>query len=228
MYGIMTKSFAPTNKLRRQRGTRRAKRHARPGLESLEARTVLSGLNPYLQTNLVSDVAGLAQITDSSLVNPWGVSFSATSPFWVSNQGTNTSTLYNAETPTGISKVAALTVGIPTTASGPQGPTGQVNNSTSSFHGQRQARGLHLRQPQRHHLSVERGHDGHRSKRRPPVPPTPAWPSRPTPRAASSTPPTTRRIGSTSSTVRSRSRSRTWSRTRSSTPNSRPGSSRST
>jgi len=67
----MTKSFTPTNKLHRQRGTRRAKRHARPGLESLEARGVLSDLNPYLQTNLVSDVPGLAQITDLSafLVN---------------------------------------------------------------------------------------------------------------------------------------------------------------
>ncbi|MGA2702244.1 MAG: TIGR03118 family protein [Isosphaeraceae bacterium] len=131
MYGIMTKSLSPTNTLRRQRGMQRAKRRARPGLESLEARTVLSGLNPYLQTNLVSDVPGLAQVTDSSLVNPWGVSFSAISPFWVSNQGTNTSTLY-AVTPTGISKLG-LTVSIPTTASGPQGPTGQVNNSTSSF-----------------------------------------------------------------------------------------------
>ena len=74
---------------------------------------------------------GLAQITDSSLVNPWGVSFSATSPFWVSNQATNTSTLYSA-TPTGITKVP-LTVNIPETASGPQGPTGQVSNNTSSF-----------------------------------------------------------------------------------------------
>ena len=71
----MTKSFTPTNKLHRQWGRRRAKRHARPGLESLEARTVLSGLNPYLQTNLVSDVPGFAQINDLSLVNPWGVSF---------------------------------------------------------------------------------------------------------------------------------------------------------
>ena len=47
---------------------------------------------------------GLAQVTDSSLVNPWGVSFGPTSPFWVSNQGTSTSTVY-AATPTGISKV---------------------------------------------------------------------------------------------------------------------------
>jgi uncharacterized protein (TIGR03118 family) len=65
------------------------------------------------------------------LVNPWGVSFSGTSPFWVSDQGTSVSTLY-AVTPTGVSKVP-LTVNIPKTASGPQGPTGQVHNDTPSF-----------------------------------------------------------------------------------------------
>ena len=85
----------------------------------------------FLQTNLVSDIPGLAIITDPNLKNPWGVSSSATSPFWVSDQGTNLSTLY-AVTAAGVSK-NALQVTIPTTASGPQGPTGQVNNNTSSF-----------------------------------------------------------------------------------------------
>jgi uncharacterized protein (TIGR03118 family) len=92
----------------------------------------------YVQTDLVSDIPGLALITDPELVNPWGVAESATSPFWVSNQGNNTSTLY---TVTGVANVTKVNinapsgfVGIPTTASGPQGPTGQVSNSnTSSF-----------------------------------------------------------------------------------------------
>ena len=112
---------------------------ARPQIESLEARLVLSSSpTPYLQTNLVSDVPGLAQLQDSSLVNSWGVSFSTTTgTVWVSNQGTNTSTLYSV-TPTTVSKVSlngpgVNTVNIPTTASGPQGPTGQVSNGTSSF-----------------------------------------------------------------------------------------------
>jgi hypothetical protein len=39
----------------------------------------------YVQTNLVSDIPGLAAVTDSSLVNPWGSSRLPTSPFWVSN-----------------------------------------------------------------------------------------------------------------------------------------------
>src|SRR5829696_4810036 len=57
-----------------------------------------SGMQPagadYIQTNLVSDIPGLAIITDPLLQNPWGISRSSTSPFWVSNQETNTATLY--------------------------------------------------------------------------------------------------------------------------------------
>jgi uncharacterized protein (TIGR03118 family) len=86
----------------------------------------------YVQTNLVSDIGGLAPVTDPSLKNSWGVSFiPGVTPFWVSNQATNTSTLYSATSATSVTKVA-LTVAIPTTASGPQGPTGQVSNSSSS------------------------------------------------------------------------------------------------
>ena len=55
----------------------------------------LSANNTYTQTNLVSDINGFAAVTDPNLKNPWGMSFSATSPFWVSNQGSNTSTLYD-------------------------------------------------------------------------------------------------------------------------------------
>lgn len=91
----------------------------------------------YIQTNLVSDLPGLAQITDPQLVNPWGVSESATSPFWVSNQGVSTATLYSITGGTTVSKVninpPSGFVAIPTTASGPQGPTGQVSNSGSNF-----------------------------------------------------------------------------------------------
>jgi len=93
----------------------------------------------FHQTNLVSNIDGLAKITDPQLVNPWGVSHSLTSPFWTSNQGTNTATLYNVTQGTSVTKVNINPptgfVAIPTTASGgPQGPTGQVNNTnTSSF-----------------------------------------------------------------------------------------------
>jgi uncharacterized protein (TIGR03118 family) len=90
----------------------------------------------FVQVNLVSDIPGLATITDPKLVNPWGVSHSATSPFWTSNQGTNSATLYTVTDRTTVTKVninpPADFVAIPTTATGPQGPTGQVNNSNTS------------------------------------------------------------------------------------------------
>ena len=82
---------------------------------------------PYLQTNLVSDIPGLAIITDPALRNPWGVSHSPTSPIWVSDQVTNLSTLY-AVTAAGVTK-NPLEVVIPQTDAGPQGPTGQVFNT---------------------------------------------------------------------------------------------------
>ena len=77
--------------------------------------------NDFVQTNLVSDIPGLATITDRELLNPWGISHSPTSPFWVSNQAANTSTLYSVTDETNVSKVN-LTVAIPKTAKGPQGP----------------------------------------------------------------------------------------------------------
>ena len=94
--------------------------------------------SPYVQTDLVSDIPGLATITDPELVNPWGVAFSATSPFWTSNQGTSTATLYAVTGNTSVTKTIINPpsgfVAIPTTASGPQGPTGSVNNvNTTSF-----------------------------------------------------------------------------------------------
>src|SRR6266576_1309476 len=46
------------------------------------------------QVNLASDIPGMAPLTDPDLKNPWGISHSPTSPLWVSNQGTNSSTLY--------------------------------------------------------------------------------------------------------------------------------------
>jgi uncharacterized protein (TIGR03118 family) len=52
----------------------------------------------YAQHNFVSDVPGLADLTDPSLVNAWGLAASGTSPWWVSNNGSSTSTLYNGNT----------------------------------------------------------------------------------------------------------------------------------
>ena len=85
----------------------------------------------FSQTNLVSNIPGLAALTDPNLKNSWGVSFSSSSPIWISNQGTNTADLFTVKGLTVTQN--ALEVSIPTTASGPQGPTGQVSNNTSAF-----------------------------------------------------------------------------------------------
>ena len=94
----------------------------------LAASTVQAGPTGYVQTNLVTDDQAIrpALHTDPHLINPWGISFSTTSPFWVSNQGgspgpsTQTSTLYN-----GAGVPQALVVTVP--PSGNFGPTGTVN-----------------------------------------------------------------------------------------------------
>jgi uncharacterized protein (TIGR03118 family) len=49
----------------------------------------------YNQTNLVSNTAGVAPVTDPQLVNPWGLSRGSGSPWWISDQATGLSTLYN-------------------------------------------------------------------------------------------------------------------------------------
>jgi uncharacterized protein (TIGR03118 family) len=79
----------------------------------------------FLQTNLVSDIPGLANNLDPNLKNPWGISFSPTSPFWVSDQVTGVATLYNS-----LGVPQALVVTIPPAGGG--NPTGQVFNSTAS------------------------------------------------------------------------------------------------
>jgi uncharacterized protein (TIGR03118 family) len=86
---------------------------------------------PYFQQNLVSDVPGLAPVTDPNLQNPWGVSESSASPLWVSDQHANVSTLYTIQ---GLNATpVSLVVPFPTQPTPPNGPTGQVNNSTSLF-----------------------------------------------------------------------------------------------
>jgi len=81
----------------------------------------------YQQINLVSDIPGIATVTDPNLRNPWGVSFSPTSPFWVSNQVTNVATLYN-------SSILGVSVG-PLVVNNLDGPTGQVFNSAGAGFG---------------------------------------------------------------------------------------------
>ena len=50
----------------------------------------------YQVAVLTADQAGVAPNTDPNMVNPWGISFSPTGPFWLSDNGTGLSTVYNS------------------------------------------------------------------------------------------------------------------------------------
>ena len=84
----------------------------------------------FVQTNLVSDGMAPAAVIDHHLVNPWGVAYAATGPFWVSDAGTGLATLYD-----GFGAIQPLIVTIPAPLgdSGPSLPTGQVFNATPDF-----------------------------------------------------------------------------------------------
>jgi uncharacterized protein (TIGR03118 family) len=88
---------------------------------------VANAADGFTQNNLVSNMAGLATTTDSSLVNPWGVSFANGSPVWISDQGTQTSPLFSVTGSTGVGNAPLFTVNIP--PAGASGPTGQVANA---------------------------------------------------------------------------------------------------
>lgn len=88
----------------------------------------------YDQTNLVSDIPGMAQLTDPNLQDPWGIALSTGSPFWISDQATSLATLYSVNNTTGQPSIVSLTPSIPNLGGAPpspppveaDGPTGQV------------------------------------------------------------------------------------------------------
>jgi uncharacterized protein (TIGR03118 family) len=86
----------------------------------------------YRQTNLVSDLPGVAAVQDTNLVNAWGVSFSPTSPFWVSSTERGKALIYavtnDAQGAPHVNK-QMLEVTIP----GEGSVTGQTFNNTSGF-----------------------------------------------------------------------------------------------
>jgi uncharacterized protein (TIGR03118 family) len=93
----------------------------RPRLEALEERCLLA--TTVIQTNLVSDLQGLAQHMDTHLVNPWGISEGSKGPFWVSDNNAGVSTLYDTQ-----GNPQSLVVGIPT----PGNPTGTTGTPTGT------------------------------------------------------------------------------------------------
>jgi uncharacterized protein (TIGR03118 family) len=110
-------------------------------LVSLLPTTLLAGLalsvatpvhaQHYVQHNLVSDLTTEgADHVDTHLANPWGLARNSDSPWWVSNNHTGTSTLYN-----GAGAIQQLVVTITPAEGSTEGgvPTGAVFNGTSDF-----------------------------------------------------------------------------------------------
>src|SRR5438067_13417267 len=85
-------------------------------------------LAQYVRTDLVSNTGVGQNPADPDLVNGWGLVSLATSPYWVSDNGTGKSTLY-----TGTGQKITLTVAIPSAAGAgvPGQPTGIVGNTAA-------------------------------------------------------------------------------------------------
>ena len=86
----------------------------------------------YAQTNLVSDIPGLAAHTDKRMVNPWGIANGPTSPFWINQNGVGFSSLYTKDG-TPFSALRSVRIPPPRGSTGPSAPTGIVFNGTPDF-----------------------------------------------------------------------------------------------
>jgi len=89
----------------------------------------------YKQLNLVSDLPHEAIRLDPNLVNPWGIAYPPTGPFWIADNGTGVSTLYDSMGRPFPKPNAGLVVTIPPAPGSTEGanPTGTVFNGTSDF-----------------------------------------------------------------------------------------------
>ena len=76
----------------------------------------------YRQVNLVSDLSGMAPVTDTNLVNPWGITITPNGRIWVSDNGRGVSTIYLTD---GTPLSLVVTV--------PPAPTGVAFNSGGGF-----------------------------------------------------------------------------------------------
>jgi len=99
--------------------------------------SVIAGAGPasagtgYIQSNLVSDLPGVATFLDPNLKNPWGMASTPTSPIWVADNHTGVATLYNGS---GVAQALVVTIPPPAGGTGPSAPTGNVfNASTTDF-----------------------------------------------------------------------------------------------
>jgi uncharacterized protein (TIGR03118 family) len=90
----------------------------------------------YVQHNLVSDDTSKipADNEDTTLLNPWGVAFFPSQPFWINDNGSGISALYNGDGTGFMGANPALAVTVPTpSGTGTSAPTGIVANTSFAF-----------------------------------------------------------------------------------------------
>jgi uncharacterized protein (TIGR03118 family) len=98
---------------------------------ALSLATAAFGQN-YSQVNLVANASGIAPVTDPTLINPWGLSRSSSSPWWVSDNGSGLSTLYNGAG-TKQSLIVTIPKADPNSKTFPAGtPTGTIFNGAAT------------------------------------------------------------------------------------------------
>lgn len=90
----------------------------------------------FFQTNLVSDLSGVAAHQDTNLVNPWGLVSGPATPIWIGDNGAGVTTVYTG-TGTLIPIAGEPSVTIPPPAGGapPSAPDGVIFNSGADFGG---------------------------------------------------------------------------------------------
>ena len=106
---------------------------ARAALMAFAILLIASSVTPifaqYTRTDLASNQPGVAPSTDQQhLINSWGLTALPTSPFWLSDNGSGFSTLYN-----GSGQQNPLFVTIPASASSPAGTTGRADSGARNF-----------------------------------------------------------------------------------------------
>ncbi len=96
----------------------------------------VAGTIAFTQTNLTSDLPGVANNTDPNLVNPWGITFNGGSPFWIADNGSGLSTVYDTTgKPFPASGPLVVTIPPPVGGTPPSAPTGIVPGTGFSIAG---------------------------------------------------------------------------------------------
>ena len=98
-------------------------------------RSAMAAATPtFTQTNLISDVPGMARRTDPNLVNPWGMALGLNGGIWVSDNHSGKATTYDGTgqpIPSGAPQI--VTIPAPRNSAGASSPTGVATNDTIGF-----------------------------------------------------------------------------------------------